>query len=70
MYDELAEKVNAINTKGLVKKADYNAKITDIEEEMSSITNLATTTTALSAVENEIPNVSTLVEKADYNDKI
>ena len=36
---------------------------------MSSITNLVNTT-ALSAVENKIPNVSTLVKKADYDDKI
>ena len=36
---------------------------------MSSITNLANTT-ALSAVENKIPNVSTLVKKADQDDKI
>ena len=36
---------------------------------MSSVTNLATTTT-LFAVESKIPNVSTLVKKADYDDKI
>ena len=35
---------------------------------MPSITNLATIT-ALTAVENEIPNVSNLVKKADYNTK-
>ena len=28
------------------------------------------TTTALAAVENEIPNVSNLVKKTDYNTKI
>ena len=33
------------------------------------LTNL-TTTTALTAVENEIPNVSNLVKKTDYNTKI
>ena len=36
---------------------------------MSNINNLATTT-ALTAVENEIPNVSNLVKKTDYNTKI
>ena len=34
-----------------------------------NITNLATIT-ALTAVENKIPNVSNLVKKADYNTKI
>ena len=36
---------------------------------MPNITNLATTT-ALTAVENKIPNVSNLVKKTDYNTKI
>ena len=36
---------------------------------MSSITNL-TTTTALTAVENNIPNVSNFVKKTDKNTKI
>ena len=35
----------------------------------TSITNLATTT-ALTAVENKIPNVNNLVKKTDYNTKI
>ena len=35
----------------------------------TSITNLATTT-ALTAVENKIPNVNNLVKKTDYNKKI
>ena len=37
--------------------------------EKLNITNLATTT-ALTAVENKIPNVSNLVKKTDYNTKI
>ena len=36
---------------------------------MSDITNLATTTTALTADENKIPNASNLVKKTDYNTK-
>ena len=36
---------------------------------MPSITNLATTT-ALTAVENKIPNASNLVKKTNYNRKI
>ena len=35
-----------------------------------NITNLATTTTALTAVENKIPIVSNLVKKTNYNTKI
>ena len=39
-------------------------------KKIPSITNLATTTTALTAIENKIPNVSNLVKKTDYNTKI
>ena len=53
----------------LAKKTDLNAKITGIESKISSITGLATNP-ALTAVENEIINVSGLVKKADYNTKI
>ena len=52
----------------LLKKADYNPKITKIEYKMPSISDLATNS-ALTAVENKIP-VSSLVKKADYNTKI
>ena len=31
MYDKLVAKVNNIDTSGLVKKTDYNTKITEIE---------------------------------------
>ena len=37
---------------------------------MPNITNLATTTIALTTVENKIPNVSNLVKKTDCNTKI
>ena len=54
---------------GLVKKKQqqqqqqhYNAKIKNIEDNIPSITNLATAD-ALTAVENKIPNVSTFVRK-------
>ena len=43
-------------------KADYNAKNTEIEGKIHSITDLATTA-ALTAVENKIPDVSNLVKK-------
>ena len=51
------------------KKADLHAKITEIEGKKPSITALATNS-ALTAVENKIPNVSNLVKKTDYNTKI
>ena len=48
----------------------FNAKINEFKNKISNITYLATTTTALSAVENKIPNASNLVKKTDYNTKI
>ena len=41
----------------------------EVKGEILNITNLPTTTT-LTAVENEIPIVSTLVKRTDYNTKI
>ena len=46
----------------LLKKTDYNAKITDIESKIANISGLATNA-ALSAVEHKIPDVSSLVKK-------
>ena len=46
---------------GLVKKIDYNAKFTEIESKIPSITGLATTA-ALTAVKNKMPDVSNLVK--------
>ena len=54
------------NTSGLVKKTDYNPKITEIENKIPSISGLATNS-ALPAVEDKIPNVSNLVKKADFD---
>ena len=53
----------------VVKKSDYNAKISEIEGKIPSISNLATTS-ALTTVENKIPSVSNLVKKTNYNTKI
>ena len=39
---------------GIKKKKDYNAKITEIESKIPSITGLATTAAALTTVENEM----------------
>ena len=53
----------------LKKKTDDNTEITEIECKIPDISNLTTKTT-LTAVENKIPNVSSLVKKTDYNTKI
>ena len=45
----------------LLKKTDYNAKITEIESKIPSISGLATTA-ALPAVENEKTDVRNLVK--------
>ena len=55
-----ADKENP-DTSGLVQKTDYNAKISEMESKTPSISGLAATS-ALTAVENKIPNVSSLVE--------
>ena len=44
------------DTSGLVKKSDYNAKITEIEGKMPRISGLATNA-LLTTVENKIPNI-------------
>ena len=53
------------------KKTDYDAKITEIESKIPSISGLATNS-ALTGVENKIPDVSSLVKKnkTDYDAKI
>ena len=58
-----------LDKSGLFKKTDLNAKITEIEGKIPSISGL-TTTSALIAVENQIPDVSNLVKKTGYDAKI
>ena len=57
------------DTSGPVKKTNYNAKITEIECKIPSISGLATNA-ALPVVEKKIPNIISLVERIDYNAKI
>ena len=57
------------DTSGLFKKTNQNSKISEIENKMSSITGLATTS-ALTTVENKITDISNLVKNTDYNVKI
>ena len=51
-----------ILVKLLKKKTYYNAKIIEIEKKIPSISGLATNS-ALTAVENKIPDVNSLVQK-------
>ena len=62
---ELVMQAEIPDTSGLVKKRDYNAEIAEIESKIPSISCLATTY-ILNAVENKIPDASTLTKKTDY----
>ena len=53
----------------LLKKTDYNTKVTEIEDKIPDISSLVTKT-ALTTVENKIPDVINLVKKTDYNTKV
>ena len=53
----------------MVKKTDFNAKISEVEGKIPNITGLATNS-EITDVENKIHDVSSLVKKADYNTKI
>ena len=71
---DFEDKINKVDKKipdvsDLVKRANFNAKVTEIEGKIPSITGRATNS-ALTAVENKIPNFSNLVKKTDYNTKI
>ena len=51
----------------MVKKTDFNTKVTEIEGKIPSITGPATNS-KLTAVENKIPDVSSLVKKTKICD--
>ena len=53
----------------MVKKINFNAKVSEIEGKIPSITGLATNS-ELTAVENKIPNVSSLAKKTYFNTKV
>ena len=74
MYDKLAAKVNNIDTSGFVLKAKYQTDKTELEKKITDVTDFVkkteipdvsslATKNALTAVENKIPNVNTLVKK-------
>ena len=62
-------KLSDVVKNDVVQKTDYNSKITEIENKIPDIRNLATKT-ALTTVENKISDTSNFVKKADYNTKI
>ena len=61
--DDVSKLSNTV-TNEVVKKTDYNAKITEIENKIPDISNLPTKTT-LTSVENRIPNISGLATKTE-----
>ena len=62
-------KLSNVVTNEVVKKTDYNTKITEIENKIPDTSNLATKT-LLTTVENKISGIGNLVKKTDYNAKI
>ena len=52
----------------LLKETDHNAKITEIECKIGSVSGLATTA-AVNAFENNITNSNDLVKKTNYDEK-
>ena len=53
----------------MVKKADFNTKVTEIEGKIPDYSSLVTKS-ALTVVENKIPDVSSLVKKTDFNTNV
>ena len=75
MSDKLDANVNNIDTSGFVSKTKYDTYKADLEKKITNISEFAKekqiTTSALTADENKIPDVSTLEKKKkDYNEKI
>ena len=59
-------KLSNVVTNEVVKKTDCNAKITEIENKIPNISNLATKT-ALASVENKMPDINNLATKTLVN---
>ena len=58
---ELEKKIS--DTSRLVKRTDYNTKITEIDEKLPEFRSLVAKT-ALTTVENKIPDISSLIKKS------
>ena len=63
--DDVSKLSNVVANE-VIKKTDYNNKITEIEGKIPDISNLATKT-ALTIVENKVPNISGLVTKTELS---
>ena len=66
MYDKLVAKVDNIDTSGLVKKTDYNTKITEIKDKIpdsSSFVKKTDYNTKITEIEGQIPDISGLATK-------
>ena len=66
VYDKLVAKVDNIDTSSLVKKADYNTKITEIEDKIPDSSRFVKKTdynTKITEVEGKIPDISGLATK-------
>ena len=68
VYDKLVAKVNNIDTSAFVLKTKYWTDKTELEKKIPDASSL-TTKTAVTAVENKICNIGSLVEKTDFNTK-
>ena len=65
--NQIQKKISdADKTNRLVKKTDYNIKITEIKSKIPTITGLATSA-VLTLLENKIPDISSLVKKTGYD---
>ena len=76
VFNKLVTKVNNIDTTEFVLKTKYDIdksdlekKISDAESKIPSI-NALVTNSAVTPVENKLPDVKNLVKKTDYNTKI
>ena len=66
LYDKLVAKVNNIDTSGLIKKTDYNTKITEIEDKIpdrSSFVKKTDYNTKITEIEGKVPDISDLETK-------
>ena len=66
MIGQLVAKVDNIDTSGLVKKEDYNTKITEIEDKIpdgSSFIKKTDYNTKITKIEGKIPDISGLATK-------
>ena len=66
VYDKLVDKVDNIDTSGLVKKTDYNTKISEIEGKIPDSNSFVKKTdynTKITEIEGKIPDISGLATK-------